>query len=66
MPEYKIVIRNGPPGYADTDEENIQVESEGDLEVAVKKACRSYSHIRWVHVFRDDGYTITPVNKWRS
>ena len=62
MPEYKIIIRNGPPVYADTDEENIKVENEDDLGAAVRKACRYYSHIRWVHVFRDDGGTMTPVN----
>ena len=56
------MIRNGPPGYADTDEENIRVDNEEDLGAAVRKACRSYSHIRRVFVFRDDGYTMTPVN----
>ena len=48
MPEYKIIIRNGAPGYADTDEENIQVDSEADLAAAVKKACSYYSHVRRV------------------
>ena len=62
MPEYKVVIRNGPPGYADTDEENIRVDNEEDLAAAVRKACRYYSHIRRVFVFRDDGYDLTPVN----
>ena len=62
MPEYKIIIRNGPPVYADTDEENIQVDSEEDLAAAVRKACRYYSHMRRVFVFRDDGYDLTPVN----
>ena len=62
MPGYKIIICIGPPGYADTDEENIQVENEDDLGAAVRKACRYYSHIRLVHVFRDDGNTMTPVN----
>ena len=59
MPEYKVVIRNGPPGYADTDEETIQVDNEDDLGAAVRKACRYYSHIRSVRVFRDGSY---PVN----
>ena len=65
MPEYKILIRNGPRGYADTDEENIKCDDEENLGAAVTKACRYYSHIRWVHVFRDDGYTMTPI-KWRN
>ena len=62
MPDYKLIFRNGPPGYADTDEENIRVENEEDLAAAVRKACRSYSYIRRVFVFRDDGYDLTPVN----
>ena len=62
MPEYKIIIRNGPPGYADTDEDNMQVDNEADLAAAVKKACSYYSHVRRVLVFRDDGDTMTPVN----
>ena len=62
MPEYKIIIRNGPPGYADTDEENIQVDNEKELAAVVKKACSYCSHIRRVLVFRDDGGTMTPVN----
>ena len=62
MPEYKIIIRNGPPGYADTDEEIIQVDNEADLAAAVKKACSYYSHVRRVLVFRDDRDTMTPVN----
>ena len=61
MPDYKVVIRNGPPGYADTDEENITCDEE-DLAARVRKACRYYSYIRRVFVFRDDGYDLTPVN----
>ena len=37
MPEYTILIRNGPSGYADTDEENVQVDNEEELAAAVKK-----------------------------
>ena len=62
MPEYKIIIRNGPPGYADTDEDSIQIDNEEDLAAAVKKACSYYSHVRRVMVFRNDGDTMTPVN----
>ena len=62
MSAYKVVIRNGPPGYADTDEENIRVDNEEELAAAVKKACSYYSHVRRVLVFRDDGDTMTPVN----
>ena len=62
MPEYKIIIRNGPPGYADTDEENVQVDNEEELAAAVKKACSYYSRVRRVLVFRNDGDTMTPVN----
>ena len=62
MPEYKIIIRNGAPGYADTDEENVRVDNEEELAAAVKKACSYYSHVRRVLVFRNDGDTMTPVN----
>ena len=64
MPEYKILIRNSPPGYADTDEENIRVESEEDLGPAVRKACRYFTHIRRVHVWRKDGETMTLIDRW--
>ena len=53
MFDYTVVIRSGPPGYADTDEERIHIENEDDLADAVWEALRGYTHIRYVKVFCD-------------
>merc|ERR1712023_429029 len=56
----EILFVTDPPGHAGRNEENIHVESAEHGRAAVRTACRYYSHIRWVHVFRDDGYAMTP------
>ena len=57
MFDYTVVIRNGPPGYCDTDVERIHIENEDDLTAAVKEVLRGYDHIRSVKVFCDQDPT---------
>ena len=57
MFDYTVVIRSGPPGYADTDEERIHIENEDDLATAVREALRGYTHIRNVKVYCDQDPT---------
>ena len=66
MFDYTVVIRNGPPGYADTDVERIHIENEDDLTAAVRQALRGYDHIRSVKVFWYQGPTKQNLEMRRS
>ena len=51
MPRWQVTfeIRNGPPGYADTDYESFVTEAEPTkdvIETLRRKACDKFTHIR--------------------
>ena len=68
MFDYTVVIRNGPPGYADTDIERIHIENEDDLTKAVREALRGYDYIRSVKVYCDQDplkRNLLEIREWR-